>query len=135
MAIIVKLVEFKDFNPGKVIDFVKSHKGVQVVDSFFFVGEKQVFHAVNQMLKAFKEGTNFSRTEEMEFLIRFLGERQIKKVIEKAKPGKRSVFVSWHGVKNYRDFEDEFDFKVLKFPKVKEKELKAAMEKTATFWI
>jgi len=133
--VVIKLVEFKDFDLSKIMNFLSHHKGCQVVNSGFFVGKKQVLHAVNQMNKAFRNGTSFSKTEEMEFLIRFVGEKQIKKVIEKVKPRKRSLFVSWRGVDNYRCFEEEFDFRVLKFPRVKEKELKVAIEKTATFWI
>ncbi len=135
MKVVVKLVQFKDFDFQKVVDFLNSHEGCQVLNASFFVGEKQVLHAVNEMKKAFENGCNFASSEELEFLVRFLGERQIKRAVEKAKPGVRSLFVSWKGVRNYRDFEEEFEFKVLKFPRVKEKELKAAMEKTAAFWI
>jgi len=135
MAVAVKLVEFRVFEPDKIMNFLKQHKGCQLIDFRHFNGEKHVLHAVNEMKKAFNQGTNFAKTEELEFLVRFLGEKQIKKAVEKAKPSKRTLFVSWTGAGNYRKFEEEFNFKVLKFPRVKEEEMKAAMEKTATFWI
>jgi len=51
MVVIVKLVEFNHFNLDEVMDFLRNHKGVQIVDSGFFVGRRQVLHAVNQMKK------------------------------------------------------------------------------------
>ena len=136
MAVFVRLIEFKQFDYNKIIDFLNKHKGVQLVNSKFFVGEKQAASAVNQMKLAFKNRSNFSKKEEIEFLVRFLGERQITKAMQKAKPGKKSVFVSWHSSKrNYGDFKKEFEFKIVKMPRIKEKELKEAIEKTASFWV
>ena len=136
MVVVVKLIEMKNLDDEKLMAFLAEHEGCQVFNSEFFVGKKQVLHAVNEMKRAFREGINFSSKEELEFLVRFLGERQINKAVKKAKPGKHSVFVSWkNSARNYNDFKKLFEFRVLKMRKPKEKELKEAIEKTASFWI
>ena len=130
---IVKLVEFNKFDVEKVMSFLKNHRKTQIVSFDVVVSEKHVIHSVNQCLKAFAQHRNYSKSEEIEFLIRLAGERQIKKVIEKSTPAKKSVFVSWNG--SWKDFKKEFDFKELNFPVVSEKKEREALEKSATFWL
>ena len=130
---IVKLVEFNKFDVEKVVLFLQNHKKTQIVSFDVVVSEKHIIHSVNQCLKAFAQHRNYSNNEEIEFLIRLVGNKQIKKVIEKSKPTKKSVFVSWGD--SWSDFKSEFDFKELKFPKVTEKIEKEALEKSATFWL
>ena len=130
---IVKLIEFKDFNLDKVMSFLRNHKKTQIVNSKVVISEKHAIHSVNQALKAFAQKRNYSKQEEIEFLIRLTAERQIRKAIEKAKPSEKSVFVSWNS--SFNDFKKQFEFKELSFPKIKEKEEKIALEKSATFWL
>ena len=130
---IVKLIEFNKFDVEKVMSFLMSHKKTQIVNSRVVVSEKHVIHSVNQCLKAFAQHRNYSKNEEIEFLIRLVGDKQIKNVLEKAKPGKKCIFVSWNN--SWSDFKKEFDFKELKFPLVSEKINKEALEKSATFWL
>ena len=134
---LVKAVEFKKLNETELLGFIGRNECVQVVPLRLFSGETHVVHSVNQALKAFAINENLSKSQGMEFLLRFLGERQIKKAIAKGKPEKRSLFVCWSGDCDavFADFEKNFEFTELELPLASVEKEKKAIELTSVFWL
>jgi tRNA threonylcarbamoyladenosine modification (KEOPS) complex Cgi121 subunit len=136
MDVLVKGIEFEKLDFGKLMDFLNGNKKTQIVNCKCFHGQKHVIHSVHQTLKAFRNKENISKTEEIEFLVRLSGEGQIKVALERCRPGKKSVFVSWGknsaavfgalkkmGAREY----------ALKEPALED--VKNAIERTATFYL
>lgn len=134
---LVKAVEFKKLNETELLGFISRNECVQVFPLRFYAGEKHVIHSVNQCLKAFAMGENLSKKQSMEFLLRFFGERQIKKAIAKAKPEKRSLLVCWSADCGavFDDFSKLFEFSELILPSVGVEKEKKAVELTSVFWL
>ncbi|NYZ79930.1 hypothetical protein H0N95_01615 [Candidatus Micrarchaeota archaeon] len=132
-----KAVEFKKLNETELLGFIGRNECVQIVPLRFYAGETHVVHSVNQTLKAFAMRENLSKKQSMEFLLRFFGERQIKKAVAKAQPEKRSLFVCWSedcdGV--FADFEKSFEFYERALPHVSVDKEKKAVERTSVFWL
>ena len=85
MNVIIKAIEFKDIDEDSLIEFISKNEKVQIVPLNLFVGKKHVLHSVNQTLKAFREGNNIAKKQNLEFVIRFTAERQISKALSKIK--------------------------------------------------
>ena len=117
--------------------FLSKNQKTQVVDGKCFFGKKHVIHSIFQTLKAFRGGKNIAKTQELEFLVRFSGDRQIKKALAKCKPGKRAVFVSWadNREKIFSNLRKELRFKLRDLAEPDEEKQKAAIERTATFYL
>ena len=135
---IVKAVRLGRVDNNALIDFLKAHEKTQVVSAGCVAGEAHVLHCVEQSLKAFARGTNITKSEEMEFIIRLAAKRQISKALKDCEvKGDHAVFVSWSNkAKEYFDaFKKEFNATEEKFKEASEEKLKAAIEKSATFWL
>jgi len=124
---IVKAVQFKKLDEQKLIEFLSKNDSVQLVPLKHYCGLRHVLHSVNQTLKAFSQGKNISKKKNVEFLLRFYGETQIKKVLKKNVLSDECIFVSFDGS------ELPFEFKEIEFPKVDSEIEKKAMEKTGVF--
>jgi len=137
MDVLVKGIEFEDLNHTKVMRFLAENKKTQVVNGTCFFGKKHVIHSVLQTLKAFRNGSNIAKTEELEFLLRFSSNRQINKALEKCKPAKRSIFISWAKNKEevFSAFKKEFKPRMYNLKEPDEEAQKEAIEKTATFYL
>ena len=137
MRVLVKGIEFEKLDSGRLMDFLSENKKTQIVDAKCFFGEKHVIHSILQTLKAFRDKDNISKNEELEFLVRLSGQRQIKNALFICRPRKKAVFVSWNknSLKIFSKLKKEFKTKsrVLKEPD-KESQ-KDAIEKTATFYL
>ena len=134
---IVKAVAFNKLDEKKLLEFISANERVQVVPLLFFKGERHAVHSINQTLKAFAQGENISKTQGIEFLLRFLGERQIKKAVSFSRPSEKSLFVCWADDADsvFKKFSEIFDFKELKLPVVSLEDEKKAIEKTAVFFL
>jgi len=137
MDVLVKGIEFEDLESEGLMKFLSKNQKTQVVDGKCFFGKKHVIHSILQTLKAFRNKDSIAKNEELEFLVRFSGERQIKRALEKCKPGKKSVFVSWSDSREkvFSNFRKEFDFKIRDLTEPDEEKQKDAIERTATFYL
>lgn len=137
MRVYIKGIRFTDFDFNKILDFVDANPKTQVIPAKLFFGEKHVQHALLETKKAFSSKTNICKKEGLEFLVRLVGERQIKEALKKTAPKKTSVFVCWSENCSaiFRKFKKEFKFTEFK-PKEPPKEQQMdAIERTATFWL
>jgi len=137
MDVLVRGIEFEDLDSDRLMTFLSKNQKTQVVDGKCFFGEKHVIHSILQTLKAFRGGKNIAKTQELEFLVRFSGERQIKKALVRCKPGKRAVFISWSNGREriFSDLKKEFRFKLHDLVEPDEESQKEAIERTATFYL
>ncbi len=137
MRVLIKGIEFEKLDSDNLMDFLSKNKKTQVVEAKCFFGEKHVIHSILQTLKAFRNRENISKNEELEFLVRLSGQRQIKNALSICRPGKKAVFVSWskNNKKLFSEFKKGFKVKarVLKEPDLGAQ--KGAIEKTATFYL
>jgi len=136
-TIIVKSITFKSFDFEQVKSFLDENRRTQIVSASSVFGKKHALHSVNQTLKAFAAGRNLARREEMEFLLRLSGMRQIERALAQCAPTKRSVFISWaeNAGKVYAAFMRRFDAVESPLREPAGDALKNAIEKTATFWL
>ena len=134
---IIKKVLFEGEAHGKLLHFLEGHPKTQVIGANLAFGEKHVLHCVHQVLKAFAQRRNLSKSEELEFLLAISGERQIKSAISKARAGREAVFVSWSEgcEKAYADFVSGFNAKEIPMGEFQDAEVMGAMERGATFWV
>ncbi len=134
---IIKKVLFKDIPQNELISFLEKHPKTQVVNADLVFGQKHVLHCVVQLLKAFAQGRNLSKSEEMEFLLVISGEKQINKAIERIKIENKGIFVSWSDdAENiYNEFKKVFSFEESELDDFPDEDVKKAIEKSATFWI
>ena len=129
---IIKKVLVNDATHNRLMDFLKNHPKTQLVKANLLMGRKHSINCVQQVLKAFAQGRNLSKSEELELILVISGERQILKALEIAKPDKEIAFISWNEKDIWSDFIKEFD--------VEEREIEessdlSAIEKSSTFWI
>lgn len=137
IIMIFKPVLVKKFTEDEIIAFVGKNEQTQIMPLSLFKGEKHIISSINQTLKAFADGENISRNQSIEFLLRFLGERQISKISGRMNYSNELLFVSWadNADRIYLDFVKKFGAVDTKLPKVdKETELNA-IQKSATFFI
>ncbi len=92
-------------NPEQAYEFVKLHDALLVpyeyVDSVLHIK-----HAFYQTELAFKRGVNIAKEFKYEFLLRLIGETQLKQALEKLR-GTDCVFISWKsGI--YPEFKKQF---------------------------
>ena len=134
---IIKKVLFKDIPQNELISFLEKHPKTQVVNADLVFGQKHVLHCVQQLLKAFAQGRNLSKSEEMEFLLVISGNKQINKAINLIRVENKAVFVSWSDAaeRTYDEFRNAFSFEETKMDDFSDEEIKRAIEKSATFWI
>jgi len=137
MDVLVKGIEFEDLESERLMKFLSKNQKTQVVDGKCFFGKKHVIHSLLQTLKAFRNKDSIAKNEELEFLVRLSGERQIKRALVKCRPTKRSVFISWSNSKKkiFSNFKKEFKFKLRDLVEPDEKKQKDAIERTATFYL
>lgn len=130
---LIKAIRFIDFDLDSILDFVESKKQTQIVGSKTVFGKTHVIHSVNQTLKAFRNNENVSKNQNIEFLIRLSGRRQIKEALKICEPTQKSVFVSWNknAKRIFISFKERFKFREIALQKVSEKELKEALERSA----
>jgi len=137
MRVLIKGIEFEKLDSDRLMDFLSENKKTQVVDAKCFFGEKHVIHSILQTLKAFRDKSNISKREELEFLVRLSGQRQIKNALSICKPRKKAVFVSWskNDKKIFSKLKKELKPKAraLKEPDLETQ--KGAIEKTAAFYL
>ncbi|MBI4214603.1 hypothetical protein HY546_01280 [archaeon] len=133
---IVKRVVFKTA-PKEIFEWLSKHSKTQVVSSRIVAGERHVIHCVNQTFKAFDAGENIASKQEIDFVLRLVGERQIRKALEQAKPKKDCVFVCWNNGagKAWKDFCGSFSFLEKPLREPPRAKLLEALEKSATFWL
>ena len=137
MRVLIKGIEFEKLDSDRLMDFLSENKKTQVVDAKCFFGEKHVIHSILQTLKAFRNRENISKNEELEFLVRLSGQRQIKNALSICRPGRRAVFVSWSkaGSKIFSEFKKELKPKARVLKEPDKETQKGAIEKTATFYL
>ncbi len=137
MDVLVKGIEFEDPDSDRLMKFLSKNQKTQVVDGKCFFGKKHVIHSIFQTLKAFRNKDSIAKTEELEFLVRFSGERQIKRALARCKPTKRPVFISWSNSREkiFSNFKKEFKFKLRDLVEPDEESQKNAIERTATFYL
>lgn len=131
--IIVKAIEFKKFDLDSILDFLKHKRKTQVVDYGCVYGRIHALHSVFQTLKAFRNNENISNKEEIEFLLRLSGKRQIGKALEYCKPKKKSIFISWDKKNVFEEFRKNFDFREIELQKISKEGVKDALERSAVF--
>lgn len=118
--------------------FLEKHPKTQAFDASLFAGRRHVLSSIEQSLKAFSQGRNVARTEELEFLVRVSAQRQIRDAIKKCTVrGRKAVFVSWSpkAAAFYSAFKKEFDAKETRLKEPPLEKQKEAIERTATFWL
>lgn len=137
MRVLIKGIEFEKLDSDRLMDFLSENKKTQVVDAKCFFGEKHVIHSILQTLKAFRDKSNISKSEELEFLVRLSGQRQIKNALSICKPRKKVVFVSWNknDKKIFSKLKKEFKVKARVLKEPDKESQKDAIEKTATFYL
>jgi tRNA threonylcarbamoyladenosine modification (KEOPS) complex Cgi121 subunit len=137
MNVVVKGVVFKNFDLTQIKNFLHENPKTQIVSVGSVCGKKHALHSINQTLKAFAAQRNLAKQEEIEFLLRLSGQRQIERALCACTPKKRSVFISWSGKAQsvYSTLKREFDVQEVPTKESPKAELKAAMEKTTTFWL
>jgi tRNA threonylcarbamoyladenosine modification (KEOPS) complex Cgi121 subunit len=137
MDVLVRGIEFQGLDSDRLMAFLSKNPKTQVVDGRCFFGKKHVLHSIFQTLKAFRNKDSIAKTQELEFLVRLSGERQIKKALARCKPGKRAVIVSWSDDKEriFSGFKKEFRFKLRDLVEPGEEKQKDAIERTATFYL
>jgi tRNA threonylcarbamoyladenosine modification (KEOPS) complex Cgi121 subunit len=92
-------------NSSEAHEFVKSHDAL-LVPCEYVDSEFHVKHAFHQAKLAFDRGVNIAREFKYEFLLRLVGETQLKQALEKL-GGNDCVFVSWKsGI--YPEFKKRF---------------------------
>jgi len=121
-----------------VIRFLKKAQetGFQIIALDVTKGEKHIISSINQALKAFRSGDGLAHYEAMEVLLTITAEKQITKAIVKGAPKKKSVFICWddkHCNHIWEEFRRKFEVRELEMPKYREKEVKDAIERSATF--
>ncbi|MBS3059892.1 MAG: hypothetical protein J4432_00075 [DPANN group archaeon] len=117
--------------------FLEKHPKTQVANATLVFGEKHAQHAIIETRRAFAEKRNISKTEEMEFLLRLMGVRQINKALEAALPNHEAVFISWseNAKESYDDFLAQFGAKHAEAKAHTQDEVLDAIEQTSTFWL
>ncbi len=137
MDVLVKGIEFQGLDSDRLMKFLSKNQKTQVVDGKCFFGKKHVIHSIFQTLKAFRSRENIAKNQELEFLVRFSGERQIKRALARCKPTKKSVFISWSNSRKkiFSNFRKEFKFKLRDLIEPSEEKQKEAIERTATFYL
>jgi tRNA threonylcarbamoyladenosine modification (KEOPS) complex Cgi121 subunit len=137
MDVLVKGIEFQGLDSDRLMKFLSKNQKTQIVDGKCFFGKKHVIHSIFQTLKAFRSEENIAKNEELEFLVRFSGERQIKNALTRCKPTKKSVFISWSDSREkiFSSFKKEFKFKLRDLIEPSEEKQKDAIERTATFYL
>ena len=134
MRVLIKGVEFEKFDLDGVMDFIAKSKKTQLVGIKCFQGKKHVIHSISQTLKAFRNKDNIAKTEELELLVRLSGQKQIKNALEKCRPGKKSVFISWTK-DSFQKLRKEFKVREIKLKEPAIERQKQAIERTATFYL
>lgn len=137
MHVYIKGIRFTEFDRDKIFDFIDTNKQTQIIPEKLFFGEKHVQHTLLETEKAANSGTSICKKQQLEFLVRLVGERQIKVALKKTKPMKKSVFVCWSEKcpAIFGRFKKEFKFAEFK-PKEPNKETQMnAIERTAAFWL
>lgn len=137
MRVLVKGIEFEKLDSDRLMDFLSKNKKTQIVDAKCFFGEKHVIHSILQTLKAFRDKDSIARNEELEFLVRLSGQRQIKNALTICRPRKKAVFVSWNknNKKIFSELKKEFKIKASVLKEPDKESQKEAIEKTATFYL
>ncbi len=136
MNILVKKVFLK--TSQGLADWIGNHNLVQVVSPEVVAGPTHAKHSVLEVLKAFEQQNNISRSPEMELLVRLSGERQVSRALEKARvKGDEAVFICWNEdcSRTWEEFKKEFVKKEVLFTDPDKSILLEAMEKTAVFWM
>jgi tRNA threonylcarbamoyladenosine modification (KEOPS) complex Cgi121 subunit len=127
-------IEFRRLDLEKVKAFLENAPKTQIVGQNAVAGKIHAISSVEQALKAFASGSNICRSEGLEFLVRLSGQRQIQRALAVCEPSRRSVFVCW-GKDTFPRFKKEFKVKEIPMKEPRQERLKAALEKTATFWL
>ena len=137
MHVYIKGIRFRKPDLEQIFKFLEKNKKTQVIAERLFFGKKHIEHALLETKRAFKQKTNICKKEELEFLVRLVGERQIKTTLKKVKPTKKSIFICWS--KNcssiFKKFKKEFNFTEFKPKEPGKDKTLTAMEKTGTFWL
>ena len=68
----------------KKLAFPGENRFVQLVPARVVAGQKHLETALEHALSSFKNGTNFARKPELEFIVRLLAEKQLEKALKKA---------------------------------------------------
>jgi tRNA threonylcarbamoyladenosine modification (KEOPS) complex Cgi121 subunit len=133
----IKAFEFNSLDVEAVIEFLKKAQetGFQIIALDITKGENHIISSVDQALKAFRSGKGIAHYEAMEVLLTITAEKQITKAVVKGTPKKRSVFICWdkNCEKIWKEFQESFDIKEITMPEYSEKEVKEAIERSATF--
>jgi tRNA threonylcarbamoyladenosine modification (KEOPS) complex Cgi121 subunit len=127
----VTAVEFRRFDLDEVKAFLENAPKTQIVRQNAVAGKTHAVSSAAQALKAFASGTSVCRSEEMEFLVRLSGERQISRALAACEPARRSVFVCW-GKDTFARFRKSFDVREIPLREQPQEKLKAALERGAT---
>jgi tRNA threonylcarbamoyladenosine modification (KEOPS) complex Cgi121 subunit len=137
MDVLIKGIEFVKPDHERLMDFLAKNKKTQIVDAKRFYGKKHVIHSILQCLKAFRGNDNIARTEELEFLVRLVGERQIKIALKKCMPRKKAVFISWskNRGKIFSGFRKDFKIREIALKEPSLEKQKDAIERTAAFYL